>query len=306
MRESALGTVFNVQGYSIHDGPGIRTTVFLQGCPLTCSWCQNPEAMLKRPQLFFDGDKCKGCGRCVEVCPEGAIHLIDGKSRTDRQLCIGHGACVVVCPSEARSMIGRQATAQEIFREVEADAIFYQRSGGGITVSGGEPLAQPKLAAELLKLCKNAGFHTTLDTSGFAKWPVARSVLKYVDLVLYDFKHMDPSEHKRLTGVSNDLILDNARKIHHELSIPIWARIPIIPGYNDTPENIEATANFIAEELSTSVPVNLNPYHRFGEAKHERLERPAQEFSSSIPTDEHLNDIAATFRSHGLTVTVGG
>ena len=202
-------------------------------------------------------------------------------------------------------MMGRQATAEEIFREVEADAIFYQRSGGGITVSGGEPLAQPKLAAELLKLCKNAGFHTTLDTSGFAKWPVAKSVLRYVDLVLYDFKHMDPVEHKRLTGVSNELILDNARKIHHELSIPLWARVPILPGYNDTPENLEATARFIATELSPSVPVNLNPYHRYGEAKLERLERP-QEFSSSIPTDEHMGRIAEMFRSHGLTVTVGG
>lgn len=306
MSRSPSGMVFNIQGYSIHDGPGIRTTVFLKGCPLACLWCQNPEAIVKRPQIFFDSDKCRNCGKCVAMCPEGAIELVDGMARTDRLRCIGHGECAAVCPSGARSVIGRQATAEEIFRELEADAPFYEQSGGGITLSGGEPLAQPKLAERLLKLCKEAGFHTALDTSGFAKWAVVKRVLKYVDLVLYDLKHMNPVEHKRVTGVSNELILDNARKIHHELAIPLLARMPLVPGYNDSSENVEATARFIAAEISPSIHVNLIPYHPFGEAKYERLGISRDSFASSTPSDARMGEIADVFRSHGIAVSIGG
>ena len=306
MDSSASGTIFNVQGYSIHDGPGIRTTVFVQGCPLSCSWCQNPESQLRRPQIFFDRDKCQGCGKCVAVCAEAAISLVDGKSFTDRALCSGQGDCATVCPNDARSLIGRSATAAEIFEELSADAIFYRQSGGGVTISGGEPLAQPAFAREIFKRCKDAGFHTTLDTSGFAKWEVAKSVLDFVDLVLYDFKHMDAQSHKRLTGVSNELILDNAKRIHHELGIALWARVPIIPGHNDGPENMAATARFIAEELSPKIPVNLNAYHPFGESKHERLGRADASFSTAPPSEARVAEIATVFRAHGLTVAIGG
>ena len=306
MRDAPSGSVFNVQGYSIHDGPGIRTTVFVQGCPLSCFWCQNPESQLRRPQIFFDSDKCQGCGKCVAVCPEAAIRLVDGKALTDRERCSGQGQCADACPNDARSLIGRQASAQEVFEELSADAIFYRQSGGGITLSGGEPLAQPGFAQELLRLCQEAGFHTTLDTSGFARWEVAKAVLRHVDLVLYDFKHMDSQQHKKLTGVANELILDNARRIHHQLGIPLWARVPIIPGHNDTPENIEATAIFIARELSVDVPVNLNAYHPFGESKLERLGRSHPAFSTSPPSEQSVAEIAAVFRSHGLTVSLGG
>jgi len=302
----AKGVIFNIQHYSIHDGPGIRTTVFLKGCPLRCKWCQNPESQVSRPQLFFVSDKCAGCGKCADACPEGAVQVRDGRSRTNRELCRARGKCVEVCPNEARSLMGRYVTAQEVFEDVNGDAIFYVRSGGGVTLSGGEPLAQPEFATVLLKLCKDAGLHTAIDTCGYARWEVARRVLEHVDLVLYDFKHMDSIVHEKLTGVPNDLILDNVRKIRRELSIPILARLPLIPGYNDSLENIEATARFVVTELGDSTRVHLLPYHRLGEAKYERLEMPDKAVSIEPPSDERMSELQKTVESFGLTCVVGG
>lgn len=304
--ENTKGIIFNLQRYSIHDGPGIRTTVFLKGCPLRCLWCQNPESQASQPEIFFDREKCTGCGTCVQACPEGAIEIEDGVSRMNRQLCKGRGKCTEICPNEARNLIGRYVTDGEVFKEVKTDEIFYQGSGGGVTLSGGEPLAQPEFAIALLKLCQDAGINTALDTSGYARWETLKRVLKYVDLVLYDFKHMDPVEHKKCTGVSNNLILDNARKIHHELSIPILARVPIILGYNDSVENIEATARFIATELDNSIKVHLLPYHRLGEVKYERLERPGKPVSIEPPSEERMSELKKIVESFGLTVYIGG
>jgi pyruvate formate lyase activating enzyme len=299
------GIIFNIQHYSIHDGPGIRTTVFIKGCPLRCFWCQNPESQTLKPQVFFNSEKCAGCGKCVEACPEGAIEIIDGHSRTNRKLCKVCGNCAEVCPNEARNLMGRYVTAGEVFKEVYEDTIFYQRSGGGVTLSGGEPLAQPEFALSVLKLCKYASLHTAIDTCGYAKWSILSRVLDYVDLVLYDFKHMNPIRHKKHTGVSNKLILENARRIYHERSIPMLARVPIIPGYNDSVKNIEATAKFIANELGTSVKLHLLPYHRLGETKYERLE---QNNSVSIepPSEKHVLELEHIFKSFGLTTYVGG
>ncbi len=300
------GVIFNVQHYSIHDGPGIRTTVFLKGCPLRCLWCQNPESQAVRPELFFNRDRCQGCGKCVEVCPEHAIEIADGKSHTNRNLCKASGECAQVCPNDARNIMGKFVTVGEVFKQVAADAIFYQRSGGGVTLSGGEPLTQPQFVISLLKLCREAAIHTTMDTCGYASWETVQRVLEYVDLVLYDFKHMDPSEHRKLTGVSNELILDNAKKIRHELSIPMLARVPIAPGFNDSVENIQATAKFIATELGDSVKVHLLPYHRLGEAKYERLEKSSQSISIEPPCDERMMELQNIFESFGLTTIVGG
>jgi len=300
------GVIFNIQHYSIHDGPGIRTTVFLKGCPLQCLWCQNPESQSSRPEVFLNLEKCIGCGRCAQVCPEGAIEIFGGSSRTNRKLCKGVGKCVEVCPTEARNLMGKQITAKEVFKEVEGDAIFYEGSGGGVTLSGGEPLAQPKFSLSLLKLCKEAGIHTAIDTCGFAKWDTVREVLEYADLVLYDFKHLDAVEHEKLTGRSNELILENARKIYHELNIPFLARVPIIPGYNDSVENIEATAKFIATELENTVKVHLIPYHRMWEVKYERLEKEGKSLSIDPPSEEHMTELQKIFESFGLTVYLGG
>jgi len=299
------GAVFNIQRYSIHDGPGIRTTAFLKGCPLRCVWCQNPESQTMRPEVFFVSENCNGCGACAEVCPQGAIEVIEGRSRTDRALCAGCGRCTEVCPNEARNLMGSSQTAQQVFQELAADEIFYQRSGGGVTLSGGEPLAQPDFAMAVLRLSKEASIHTALDTSGHVPWEIMRQVLEYVDLVLYDFKHMDPEQHKRYTGVSNELILQNAKRVH-QLGVRVLARVPVVPGYNDSRENMLATALFITKELGDSIPVHLLPYHRLGETKHERLEQPVKAIAAQPPSDEQMEETRAIFQSFGLEVHLGG
>jgi len=306
MRNSDWGIIFNIQGYCIHDGPGIRTSVFLKGCPLCCSWCQNPESHFPLPELFFAEEKCSGCGTCIPICPEKAIRLQGIKSHTDRQLCKGAGLCVDACPNEARAVIGRRATADEVFKEIAADSLFYRESGGGVTLSGGEPLAQPEFAASILKKCRDAGFHTALDTCGYASWTTAREVLRHVNLVLFDFKHMNPEIHKRYTGVSNELILQNAENIHYGMSIPMWARVTLVPGFNDSAENIQATARFIADRLSNAIPVHLLPYHRLGEAKWERLDRKNETEAIEIPGERQLAECRRIFESFGLTAIMGG
>jgi pyruvate formate lyase activating enzyme len=304
--EDVKGVTFNLQHYSIHDGPGIRTTVFLKGCPLRCLWCQNPESQDLKPVIFLNLERCTGCGTCVEACPESAIRLIDGKSKTDRRLCKGHGQCAEVCPNEARSLMGRYMTAREVFDDVNADAIFYQNSGGGVTLSGGDPVAQPEFSRAILKLCRDAGIHTAIETSGFAKWDILKGILEYTDLVLYDIKHMDSTKHKEYTGVPNEIILENAKKIHEELNLPMLARLPIMPGYNDSPENMEKTARFIANDLGGSSKVHLLPYHRLGETKYERMEEPEKATSISPPSEAHMEGLVKIFESAGLTAVVGG
>jgi pyruvate formate lyase activating enzyme len=306
MSNSDHGTLFNIQGYCIHDGPGIRTSVFLKGCPLRCLWCQNPESHSFYPERLFAEEKCSGCGKCVQVCPEKAIRMHGRASQTDRRLCKSAGLCVDACPNEARAVIGRRPTANEVFKEIAADSLFYQESGGGVTLSGGEPLAQPEFAASILKKCRDAGFHTALDTCGYASWTTAKEVLRGVNLVLFDFKHMNPEMHKKYTGVSNELILQNAEKIHHEMSIPMWARVTLIPGFNDSVENIEATARFIANRLSNAIPVHLLPYNRLGEAKWERLDRKDETAAIEIPGERQLVKCRRIFESFGLTAIMGG
>lgn len=305
-RTGESGMIFNIQHYSLHDGNGIRTTVFMNGCPLRCLWCQNPESQLLRPTVFFNSEKCTGCGQCVPVCPEGAIEIVEGHSKTDRDLCLGHGECVQACPNEARNLMGKNVTAEELFPELNGDAAFYKRSNGGVTLSGGEPLVQPEFAISLLKLCKNAGIHTALDTCGYADWEIVKRVMNYVDLVLYDFKHMDSAKHKKYTGAPNELILDNARRIHRELSKPMLARLPVVPNYNDSPKNITATARFIANELGNSVRVHLLPYHRLGETKYERMETTGETTSIQPPSPEHMLEIQKIVESFGLNVHIGG
>ena len=300
------GTIFNIQRYSIHDGPGIRTTVFFKGCPLRCLWCQNPESQTFDQELFYNRERCTGCGRCVSACREKAIEMDEGRSRTRRTLCRVCGACAEECPQEARVLMGKIVSAKEVFAEVNKDAIFYERSGGGVTLSGGEPLAQPEFAIRIFRLCKSSGIHCAIETCGHAPWETVERVLKVVDLILYDLKHMDPIEHRKVTGVSNALVLENLKRIHRESRVELAIRIPVIPGFNDTPENMEATASFILKELEPSVPLHLLPYHRLGESKREQMERTEPSLGIVPPSDETMEKLKGFFESQGLNAVIGG
>lgn len=260
--DAVRGHIFNVQRYSIHDGPGIRTTVFLKGCPLRCLWCQNPESQHARPDVI----------------------VANGRSET----------------------IGRTVTVADVFAEVSKDAIFYVRSGGGVTLSGGEPLAQPRFSEAILRSCKAAGMHTALDTSLHAPWAVLRSLLGSVDLVLLDLKHLDPERHREMTGRSNELILENARRICHETKTAVRVRLPVIPGCNDSVENVNATAGFVARELGRSIPVHLLPYHHLGEGKYEGLGRPYALAGIEPPSEARMAELRGIVESYGLTAVIGG
>ncbi len=300
------GWVFDLQHFSIHDGPGIRTTVFLSGCSLRCKWCQNPESHTVKPVLSFHADKCTACGDCISTCPENAIYIEDNRIHTNRALCTACGNCVPACPAAARSIIGKEMTAAEVLKDAAADKIFYDGSGGGVTLSGGEILVQPEFLKAIIELCREAGISTAVETTGNADWTIVKDTLKDADLVLYDLKHMDPAAHKSGTGAGNKKILENIVEIKKELKIPIFIRIPLIPGYNDSPENLNKTARFVREELGDDTPVNLLPYHRLGLGKWEQLEKGAAQFEAEPPSDEHMEYVRSFFVQYGLDASIGG
>ncbi|MBN1974656.1 MAG: glycyl-radical enzyme activating protein [Sedimentisphaerales bacterium] len=300
------GFVFDIQHYSIHDGPGIRTTVFLSGCPLKCLWCQNPESQELYPQLFFRYDKCIGCGECISICTQDAIKLNGNVVQTDRNLCKRCFKCIKVCPNEARTVIGKEITSGEVLEEVFSDKMFYHESNGGVTLSGGEVLLQPEFSSAILELCKSNSIHTAIETSGYGLWESMKKVLTFTDLVLFDFKHFNDDKHKKLTGVSNKVLLENAKKIWHDLKIPIIARVPVIPSCNDSILNINQTANFISTELDRSIKVHLLPYNSLGKAKYKNLEQPWNCFSGTVPSDEKMNELRNILESYGLSVKIGG
>lgn len=275
------GIIFNIQRYSIHDGPGIRTTVFFKGCPLECFWCQNPESQRRKPEIFLDKENCTCCGLCVAVCPTGASALTDGHSVIERRKCEGCGDCVEKCINDARTLIGKYVTVNEIVQEVLRDKKYYDNSGGGVTLSGGEPLYQPEFARSILKSCKQSGLHTAIETCGYAPWSTMEKLLEYTDLVLYDIKCIDPKKHRDATRQSNELILENAKKLAR--CIPMRVRVPLISGFNDFPQEVRAILNFVKKELGT-VEIDLLPYNKLGECKYRRLDRPAIELQS---TDEN-------------------
>ena len=301
-RQTKLGYIFDIQRFSINDGPGIRTTVFFKGCPLRCIWCDNPESQEQLPQLLYFESLCTKCYRCVEECPTGASKIgRDGLIEIDRGLCQACGRCVETCPSEARVISGRTMTAGEVVAIVKKDELFYRNSGGGVTASGGEPTYQPDFLKELFRQCQSYGIHTTLDTCGCVKWKVMAGILDYVDLVYYDLKHMDTVRHRELTGVGNELLLDNAKRISQG-GKPIVIRIPLIPGYNDSEENVRAMAEFVTG--IKVVRVDIIPFHQLGRKKYERLGMTYKLGEAKPYEEETIQAFKDAFQSYGLEVSI--
>ena len=267
------GTTFNVQRFSTEDGPGIRTTVFLKGCPLRCAWCHNPEGLSPRKELMWYDVRCIGTRDCLEACPVGALELMPPGMRIDRERCDACGACARACPAGALEVIGREWTVEELLAEVEKDTVFYETSGGGVTLSGGEPMAQPEFVLALARFCHEAGIRVALDTCGVVAWERYERVLPLVDLVLYDLKIFDGERHWASTGVDNEAILENGRRIA-AAGIPMWIRTPVIPDHTADAANIAALGDFIAAQLPTVQRWDLLAYTNLGQPKYHRLDRP--------------------------------
>jgi pyruvate formate lyase activating enzyme len=305
--DNKSGLIFHIIRGSFVDGYGIRTTIFLKGCPLRCIWCCNPEGQLGCPEIKFTPSECDSCGRCLQICPTNAIQLNpkpgDDKSIIDRELCTNCGECINVCYTGALGCFGKYYTVDELFDIVKKDEQFYRASGGGVTIGGGEPTFQPLFTYALLRKCQENYIHTAVDTCGYTPTSEGFKILEEADLLLFDLKGLGPKEHLRNTGVSNELILTNLKRLD-AMEKAIIIRIPIVPGYSDSAQNIKSTAEFLSR-LKSVERVDLLPYHEYGEVKYAQLGR---EYKLHIqpPTEEQLNSIKATFERCGLNVQLGG
>ena len=302
--------VFNIQKFSVHDGPGIRTTVFFKGCPLRCAWCHNPESQLAGPELMFDARKCTGCGFCTRACEQGAISIApEGKARTDPARCIACGRCTDWCPREAREVVGapdQRMTVRELMPRLLEDRQFYERSGGGVTLSGGECMVQDAgYLEELCRALKHEGVDVAVDTSGHAPPVTFERLLPWVDRWLYDIKLLDPLEHERWCGCTNELILSNLELLA-AAGANVNIRIPTIGMVNDDDASMVAVAEYIKSHVGI-VPVNLLPYHTTGSSKYERLGRPYPSERFGVPTDERMEHLRGLFLERGFQdVSIGG
>lgn len=297
------GIVFDIQRFSIHDGPGIRTIVFLKGCPLSCWWCCNPEAQTIKPIMMYQIDRCIHCGLCLPVCPQGALSA-ENPGFIDRDKCISCGACEKICPTEALIMKGKAMTVKEVVAILKKDEAIYRHSGGGITLSGGEALMQHEFAAELLKACQIKGWHTAMETTGMTSNEQAlENVFSYLDLVLMDIKSGDEDTHKKFTGVSNRLILQNARKITAKAKTVV--RVPTIPGVNADEKSLSDICDFAAT-LPGVDTIHILPYHTYGENKYALLGRLYRMGNTPPLSESQIDALKAVVESKGFHCIIGG
>ncbi|TWT76285.1 Benzylsuccinate synthase activating enzyme [Planctomycetes bacterium CA13] len=305
----ASAIVFNIQRYSIHDGPGIRTTIFMKGCPLDCWWCHNPESRDRKAAIFMFADRCIGCETCLKVCPEDVAEPLDWNPAglADPLKCTLCGTCADQCPTDARTIVGNAYDVDALMREIDKDQVFYDESGGGVTFSGGDPLGSRQNAAFLiscLQACGERGYHRAVDTAGFTTSQTIQAVAPLTDLFLYDLKLLDDERHRKYVGVSNQTILDNLRVLS-DLDANIWIRVPLIPGINDDQANMEATADFVASLDRPSYPVYLLPYHRIGSDKHRHFKEGYRLKDLDPPSKEQIVRAAEPFLARNLKVIDG-
>ena len=294
------GCIFNIQRFSLHDGEGIRSLIFMKGCPLRCLWCSNPESQQGTPEIGLRKAQCihrEGCDLCVKSCPEGAVRASGEAVEIDRDRCTRCGACAEACPTQAIQVIGENRTLEEILETIEKDSAYYWRSGGGVTIGGGEPLFQSDFVLRILEACKERGFDTAVETAGHGPFPDLDKLAAYTDNVYYDVKHMDAEKHKDYTGVTNELILDNLEKLgRHRPDLPIIARTPVVPGFNNTPADILAIERFL-RDIPGVRGYELLAYHAFGAPKYEQLGRHYALLDLERPEPKDLEELKEAVRS---------
>ena len=295
------GTVFNTQKFSIHDGTGIRTLIFMKGCPLRCIWCSNPESQRTGPEVMFVRSKCTGCGKCAALCREAAMD--DVTFDIDRSRCVKCGLCTSKCYAGAKKMTGRQVTVREMMELIEKDRIFYTNSGGGVTVGGGEPAMQHGFVEELLKACRESHIHTAIETCGYGRWQDICGMFDNADQIFFDLKAIDPELHRRLTGVSNELILHNAEQAAVRGKDVIF-RIPLIPGCNDSLTNIEETGIFVGglSGNGSNVSIEILPYHDLGRDKYRWLDMDYSLEDTGKPDATQVEELKTILKNRGCSV----
>ena len=303
------GVVFSIQRFSIHDGPGIRTTVFLKGCSLRCFWCHNPEGMRPKPDIQFFPDRCIGCDECIKACQHGAAIKVDGVRVYDREKCVVCGECVDTCYAGARVLTGKYMSVDDVVSEVLQDRAFYETSNGGVTLSGGEPVLQPDFTYELLSRCKAEGLHTAIETCGNVRWEDEARMMPVTDLIMMDIKHMDSAKHRWATGAPNERILAAARKFA-AMEQPIIFRIPVIPTVNDSVEEVAAIAAFVRELIEVrnqaggdgehTISLELLPFHRLAGDKYRSLDMDYRARDLITPTREHMQALTEAARSFAV------